>query len=57
VLPSEPENLFHQRHTVDALRQLIPHSDELPGYPGPPHPAFSSRREAFLASVTRFAKP
>jgi pimeloyl-ACP methyl ester carboxylesterase len=57
VLPSDPENLFHQRHTVDALRQLIPHSDELPGYPEPPHPTFGSRREAFLASVTRFASP
>ncbi len=55
VLPSVPENPFHQRHTVDALRRLQPDSDELPGCPEPPRPDFGPYLAQFLASVTRFA--
>jgi pimeloyl-ACP methyl ester carboxylesterase len=53
VLPSVPENPFHQRHTVDALRRLQPDSDELPGCPEPPRPDFGPHLAQFLASVTK----
>lgn len=57
VLPSVPENPFHQHHTVDSLRRLLPHSDELPGCPEPPRPDFAPHLDRFLASVTEFARP
>jgi pimeloyl-ACP methyl ester carboxylesterase len=53
VLPSDPENPFHQRKTVDALRRLLPHIEELPGCPEPPRPDFSPHLAPFLASVTK----
>jgi pimeloyl-ACP methyl ester carboxylesterase len=53
VLPSVPENPFHQRHTVDALRRLLPGSAELPGCPEPPRPDFGPHLEQFLISVTK----
>ena len=53
ILPSVPENPFHQRVTVDALRQLLPDSEELPGCPEPPRPDFGPHLARFLASVTR----
>jgi pimeloyl-ACP methyl ester carboxylesterase len=53
VLPSDPENSFHQRHTVDALRRLHPDSDELSGCPEPPRPDFGPHLAQFLASVTQ----
>ncbi len=52
VLPSVPENPFHQRQTVDRLRRLLPESEELPGCPEPPHPDFGPHLARFLASVT-----
>ena len=53
VLPSVPENPFHQRRTVDALRRLQPDSDELPGCPEPPRPDFGPHLAQFLASATK----
>jgi pimeloyl-ACP methyl ester carboxylesterase len=55
MLPSVPENPFHQRHTVDALRRLLPRADELPGCPEPPHPGFPPHTESFVSTVTGFA--
>ncbi|MEU4807202.1 alpha/beta hydrolase [Actinosynnema sp. NPDC023587] len=55
VLPSAPENPFHQRRTVDSLRRVLPASEELPGFPEPPRPDFPSHLDRFLASITKFA--
>ncbi|MCP2163863.1 alpha/beta fold hydrolase [Goodfellowiella coeruleoviolacea] len=55
VLPAVPANAFHQRHTVDALRRLLPHSVELPGCPEPPRRDFQLHLDRFLAAVTAFA--
>lgn len=55
VLPSLPENPFHQRRTVDALLALIPTAVELPGTPEPQRPTFASSPESFVSTVTRFA--
>jgi len=54
ILPAEPENPFHQRHTADALRRLLTDSEELPGCPEPPRPDFAPHLDRFLTSVTRF---
>jgi pimeloyl-ACP methyl ester carboxylesterase len=51
VLPSVPENPFHQRQTVDALLGLLPHTQELPGCPESPRPDFGPHLPAFLTSV------
>ncbi|MHA6764161.1 alpha/beta fold hydrolase [Streptacidiphilus sp. PAMC 29251] len=53
VLPSAPENPYHQRQTVDALRRLLPNSDELPGCPEPPRPDFGPHLPQFLTSATK----
>ncbi|MGW2786444.1 alpha/beta fold hydrolase [Streptomyces populi] len=53
VIPSVPENPFHQRQTVDALRRLLPDSDELPGCPEPPHPDFRPHGDQLLDSVAK----
>lgn len=55
VLPSVPENRFHQRRTVDSLRRLLPGSGELPGCPEPPRPDFPAHLDRLLASITEFA--
>ncbi|GLY69323.1 hypothetical protein Atai01_59420 [Amycolatopsis taiwanensis] len=55
VLPSAPENPVHQRHTVDALRRLLPDSEELPGCLEPPRPEFPSQLDRLLASIIQFA--
>jgi pimeloyl-ACP methyl ester carboxylesterase len=55
VLPSEPDNPFHQRRTVDALLRLVPRAVELAGCPEPPRPEFPDHLPAFLATVERFA--
>ncbi|WP_043842823.1 alpha/beta fold hydrolase [Amycolatopsis taiwanensis] len=55
VLPSAPENPVHQRHTVDALRRLLPDSEELPGCPEPPRPEFPSQLDRLLTSIIQFA--
>jgi len=55
VLPSAPENPFHQRRTIDSLRRLLPDSEELPGCPEPPRPDFPSHLDRLLASITEFA--
>jgi pimeloyl-ACP methyl ester carboxylesterase len=55
MLPSVPENPFHQRHTVDALRRLQPDGDEFPGCPEPPRPDFGPHLAQFLTSITQFA--
>jgi pimeloyl-ACP methyl ester carboxylesterase len=53
VLPSVPENPSHQRQTVDALRRLLPGSEELPGCPEPPRADFGPHLASFLSSVTK----
>ncbi|MFE3170190.1 alpha/beta fold hydrolase [Amycolatopsis sp. NPDC059090] len=55
VLPSVPDNPFHQRRTVDALLRLVPRCAELPGCPEPPRPGFASHVDGLLASITGFA--
>ncbi|WIX91385.1 alpha/beta hydrolase [Amycolatopsis sp. DG1A-15b] len=55
VLPSAPENPFHQRRTVDSIRRLLPGSEELYGCPEPPRPDFPSHLDRLLASITKFA--
>ncbi|WP_436533037.1 alpha/beta hydrolase [Actinoplanes sp. HUAS TT8] len=55
VLPSVPENPFHQRRTVDALLRLVPTAVALPGCPEPPHPAFPPHTEALVRTVAAFA--
>jgi pimeloyl-ACP methyl ester carboxylesterase len=55
VLPAEPPNRFHQRHTVDALLRLLPRSAELPGCPEPPRPEFPPHLDAFLRTITSFS--
>jgi pimeloyl-ACP methyl ester carboxylesterase len=54
VLPSVPENLFHQRQTVDALCRLVPHAEELPGCPEPPHPDFPAHLDRLVRTVAEF---
>ncbi|MFG1646682.1 hypothetical protein ACGFMK_40945 [Amycolatopsis sp. NPDC049252] len=55
VLPSAPENPFHQRRTVDSIRRLLPGSEELYGCPEPPQPDFPSYLDRLLASIIKFA--
>jgi pimeloyl-ACP methyl ester carboxylesterase len=55
VLPSVPENPFHQRRTVDALLRILPRALELAGCPEPPHPAFPPHADLFVRTATRFA--
>lgn len=55
LVPAVPENPSHQRRTVDALRQLLPRSEEFPGCPEPPLPGFASHLDRFLTSVVTFA--
>lgn len=54
VLPSVPENLFHQRQTVDALCRLLPHAEELPGCPEPPDPDFPAYLDRLVTTVAEF---
>ena len=49
VVPSEPPNRVHQRHTVDALLRLLPSATELPGSVEPPHPTFQP--DGFVAEI------
>lgn len=56
VLPSVPDNPFHQRRTVDALLRLVPGSVELAGGPEPPRPDFAAHLPGFLATVDRFLR-
>lgn len=55
-VPSVPDDAAHQRHTVDALRQVLPQAVELPGCPEPPRPGFPPHAEAFVRTVARFAR-
>lgn len=55
VLPSIPENPYHQRRTVDALLRTVPQAVELPGCPEPPHPEFPPHAESFIHTAVTFA--
>ena len=55
VVPAVPENPFHRRSTVDALRRLLPEAEELPGCPEPPRPDFPPHLTSFVAAVAGFA--
>jgi pimeloyl-ACP methyl ester carboxylesterase len=52
VVPSEPPNRVHQRHTVDSLLRLLPSARELPGCLEPPHPDFEP--DGFVDELARF---
>jgi pimeloyl-ACP methyl ester carboxylesterase len=52
VVPSEPPNRVHQRHTVDALLRLLPSADEWPGSLEPPHPNFEP--DNFVVELATF---
>ncbi|GAA3882729.1 hypothetical protein GCM10022243_54150 [Saccharothrix violaceirubra] len=54
LVPSEPENPFHQRLTIDAVKALVPHAEELPGSAEPPRPEFATQVEPFVDAVTGF---
>lgn len=56
VLPSVPDNPFHQRYTVDRLRLLRPDAVALAGCPEPPRPDFAPHLESFLAAVDTFLR-
>ena len=56
VLPSVPENPYHQHRTAEALVRLAPDAVSLPGGPEPPQPDFATHRPAFLATVDRFLR-
>jgi hypothetical protein len=56
VLPSVPDNPFHQRRTVDALLSRLPDAVELPGCPEPPRPDFPEHVERFIGTVASFAR-
>lgn len=56
VVPSVPEDPFHQRGTVDQLLRLMPHSVELAGCPTPLHSTFGSHLQAFAAELERFVR-
>ena len=57
VLPSVPENPYHQRRTIDALLRTLPHAVELPGCPEPPRPDFPDHAEQFIGTIASFARP
>jgi len=52
VVPSDPPNRVHQRHTVDALLRLLPSAYEFPGSLEPPHPHFEPDR--FVSELATF---
>ncbi|MFD0559465.1 hypothetical protein FB566_0107 [Stackebrandtia endophytica] len=52
LIPAPAASPTHQRHTVDALADLIPHSHTLPVFPETPHPAFAATRTDFLTALT-----
>jgi pimeloyl-ACP methyl ester carboxylesterase len=54
VLPSVPENRFHQRRTADALLALLPNAGELPGCVEPPHPGFDADLDGFVDAIAGF---
>src|SRR5262249_4080256 len=56
VLPSVPENPYHQRRTIDALLRTLPHAVELPGCPEPPRPDFPDHAEQFIGTIASFAR-
>ncbi len=54
VMPSEPENSFHQRSTAERLVSLIPGSILIePGFPESPRPDFQIHLDAFIAGLIR----
>jgi pimeloyl-ACP methyl ester carboxylesterase len=55
VLPSVPENPVHQRCTIDALLNLLPGSQELPGCPEPPNPTFQPHLDELVGAIAAFA--
>jgi hypothetical protein len=56
LVPAEPENLFHQHRTVDALAALVPGAMVLPGCTEPPRPDFGSGLERFADVLAAFAR-
>jgi hypothetical protein len=48
VVPSQPENPFHQRRTAEALDALLPQAVLSTGFREPPHPEFPAQRRAFV---------
>jgi pimeloyl-ACP methyl ester carboxylesterase len=56
VLPSRPENLHHQRRTVEALCALIPQTVLGDGFTESPRPDFPSQRDAFVEHLLEFLR-
>jgi pimeloyl-ACP methyl ester carboxylesterase len=54
VVPSVPENRYHQRRTVDALLKVIPDSAELPGTPEPLNGTFTPHIGGFVSALQAF---
>jgi pimeloyl-ACP methyl ester carboxylesterase len=57
VIPSALANVFHQRHVVDALLELLPAAAELPACPESPRPEFPPYLESFVNAAAAFARP
>lgn len=55
VLPADPPNPFHQRHTAETLLRLLAQASELPGSPEPPRPEFPPHLNALVKAVAAFA--
>ena len=52
IIPSEPENPFHQWRTVDRLADLIPGAAVLDrGFPESPRPEFPAVRHSFVRAL------
>jgi pimeloyl-ACP methyl ester carboxylesterase len=52
VIPSEPFNTMHQKHTVDRIIDLIPGATLGDPFPETPSALFAPRRAAFVAELT-----
>lgn len=51
IMPSEPENLFHQHHTVERLLRLIPEATRIRGFPESPRPEFAPFLDQFTDTL------
>jgi len=53
VMPSDPVNRFHTRHTLDRLVELLPQTVHVfPGFPESPRPEFAAVRDAFIETLS-----
>jgi pimeloyl-ACP methyl ester carboxylesterase len=57
IVPAVPADRAHQRRTVDALRDAVPHAVELSGTPTPFHRRFAQHLPRLAAEVGAFVVP